>query len=477
MPLKAYLRVSTALQAKSGLGLQAQTTAAQSYAKTLTAPWATECHNEKGLPGFFVDDGKSAYSLPLHKRPAGKALLASLQKDDILVVLRLDRLCRSMEDFCSLVKLFEQKGVSLVSLSPQINMTTANGRALAKLLIVVAEWESAIKSERIKGALAIKKLSETTNAVAKQEKFQLEPSDYRPVKKQGVGSGDPTGGTVYCYTRCSHRSSAKSGLGLREQLTACDAFAARLIEQRPELSLGDPYIDMAVSALSKPFASRPQGGSLASVLKKGDHVVIYRPDRAFGHMKDFFDTVTSWTERGITVHFAEDGSNTGDETGRMLIFIMTMFSQMEKELAATRNREAKEIQEASGIFRGGRSAPVFWKLYKNNGVKKLVLDRQQLVEYRYLQGVMRCYGLSQSAACERLEALRASKESRKPVPQSGVHISNRSFSGCLQFVRRQGNTLYPNWTRSKFVKAVDLFPAAMATWRKLVQERREHGSE
>ena len=49
-------------------------------------------------------------------------------KVDVIVVYKVDRLTRSLADFAKLVELFDQHGVSFLSVTQQFNTTTSMGR-------------------------------------------------------------------------------------------------------------------------------------------------------------------------------------------------------------------------------------------------------------------------------------------------------------------------------------------------------------
>jgi site-specific DNA recombinase len=70
-----------------------------------------------------------------------------------VIVYKLDRLTRSVADLDRLVKLFERKGVALVSLQESLDATTATGRLMMNLLASVSQWEREVIGERTKDAL------------------------------------------------------------------------------------------------------------------------------------------------------------------------------------------------------------------------------------------------------------------------------------------------------------------------------------
>ena len=86
-------------------------------------------------------------------RPELKNLLATLRKDDQVVVWKLDRLGRSLRDLVDLVAVFNEKGVNFVSLHDHIDTTTATGRFTFNIFASLAEFEREIIRERTKAGL------------------------------------------------------------------------------------------------------------------------------------------------------------------------------------------------------------------------------------------------------------------------------------------------------------------------------------
>lgn len=83
------------------------------------------------------------------RRPTLAALLDSLHAGDTLVVARLDRLARSTLDFGQLTERAGKEGWNLVVISPDLDLTTAAGRAFAGVVAVMAQMESELMGERI----------------------------------------------------------------------------------------------------------------------------------------------------------------------------------------------------------------------------------------------------------------------------------------------------------------------------------------
>lgn len=137
----AYLRVSTTEQADSGLGIAAQHSAIDREAES--RGWRSVQYHE--------DAGASGASL---ERPGLTELLDVIDKGDVLVVSKLDRLSRSVMDFASLLERAKDEGWSLVALDFGMDTTTPQGELVANILMSVAQWERRVIGQRTKDGLA-----------------------------------------------------------------------------------------------------------------------------------------------------------------------------------------------------------------------------------------------------------------------------------------------------------------------------------
>jgi DNA invertase Pin-like site-specific DNA recombinase len=142
----AYIRVSTAEQGESGAGLEAQRRAVTSEAER--RGWV--------LLGVHEDraSGRSTKN-----RPGLKKALGLLEKGeaDALVVSKLDRLSRSLQDFASLMERSRREGWALVALDLGVDTSTPAGEMVANVMMAVAQWERRVIGQRTKDALAVKR--------------------------------------------------------------------------------------------------------------------------------------------------------------------------------------------------------------------------------------------------------------------------------------------------------------------------------
>ena len=139
-----YIRVSTESQAMEGVSLEAQAERVRAYA--VVKGWVLS---------EILQDEASAKDL---ERPGVLNLLNLVRKRavDVIIVTALDRLTRSLVDLPAILKLLEQSGVELVSISESLDTTNATGRLMLNLLVSVSAWEREVIGERT--ALALRSL-------------------------------------------------------------------------------------------------------------------------------------------------------------------------------------------------------------------------------------------------------------------------------------------------------------------------------
>jgi DNA invertase Pin-like site-specific DNA recombinase len=73
---------------------------------------------------------------------------------DVVVVYKIDRLSRSLMDFSRMVETFEAHGVTFVSVTQSFNTTTSMGRLTLNILLSFAQFEREVIGERIRDKFA-----------------------------------------------------------------------------------------------------------------------------------------------------------------------------------------------------------------------------------------------------------------------------------------------------------------------------------
>ena len=80
-------------------------------------------------------------------------LLGKLRKGDTLVIWRLDRLGRTVNQLLSLAEDFQSKGISFVSITENFDTVTPTGKFVFHMFCAMAQMERDIIAERTKSGL------------------------------------------------------------------------------------------------------------------------------------------------------------------------------------------------------------------------------------------------------------------------------------------------------------------------------------
>ena len=91
-------------------------------------------------------------------RPGLDKVLAKIGPGVVLVVWRLDRLGRSLSHLVEVVQQIEAKGGGFVSLTENIDTTSAGGRLVFHMMAALAEFERALIVERTQAGLKAAKI-------------------------------------------------------------------------------------------------------------------------------------------------------------------------------------------------------------------------------------------------------------------------------------------------------------------------------
>lgn len=107
-------------------------------------------------PEQYDDGGYSGGNL---ERPALNRLMNDIKagKVNVIVVYKIDRLTRSLTDFSKLVEVFDEYGVTFVSITQSFNTTTSMGRLTLNVLLSFAQFEREVSGERIRDKIAASK--------------------------------------------------------------------------------------------------------------------------------------------------------------------------------------------------------------------------------------------------------------------------------------------------------------------------------
>ena len=397
-----YIRMSHRTSAASGLSEQAQFKVIDEFRRVISV------HTEMGKckfpndaqPGCFVDRGVSGWNRNLEQRPAGKLLLETVKSGDTIVFYNVERAFRNTEQFLRAMRKFYENGVTVHFACEQFDFTTASGKLMCSVMAAVAAYQSDLTSERTKEALAIKRLQGT--AGSKKPKVEWIDSECKLTTPGQVNQRELAVGAIRIYNRVSSLDQELSGLSMEHQRQANIDRANRLKVVFPNLSEPVVYEDQSVSAYRIPFNKRPAASRLLADLKKGDHVIVYRADRAFRNTRQSCEFVEDCHKMGVTVHLTRDGLSSGDEFGRMFFNMLSMFAEIESAIKSRRKLEINEYLAAHG--RPIARLPIQYTTKKVNGKKQMKHDmarlrrmaccwiaRQMGISFDNIHGIMYAY--------------------------------------------------------------------------------------
>ncbi|GAB3875387.1 recombinase family protein [Terrabacter terrigena] len=104
------------------------------------------------VAGVFKDDGVSATHNKPEDRAGWRALLASRENFDAVIIWKIDRLARRVIDFLHADVALQERNAGIVAVEQSIDMTSAEGRMIAQVLAIFAEYEAAAISARVAAA-------------------------------------------------------------------------------------------------------------------------------------------------------------------------------------------------------------------------------------------------------------------------------------------------------------------------------------
>ena len=130
----------------------------------------------------IVVDINVSGEVPIRDRPQGGTLFQKLRTGDYLIVAKLDRAFRDLEDCCRQIKFFQRTGIKLILGDfPDLDIHTPIGQMIVQIMAIFAEFERKRIAERTRDGI-------------------------RRLKKNGKPHGNSTPrGYALCCNNCSHK--------------------------------------------------------------------------------------------------------------------------------------------------------------------------------------------------------------------------------------------------------------------------------
>ncbi len=106
--------------------------------------------------GFFADEATTS-KIGFMDRPAGRKIIESAKRGDMIIAAKFDRFFRSVLDLCRTMEVLGNRGIRLVILDADIDTSTVNGQGLLKILAVIKWMERETLRTRVKEAAAYRR--------------------------------------------------------------------------------------------------------------------------------------------------------------------------------------------------------------------------------------------------------------------------------------------------------------------------------
>ena len=81
-------------------------------------------------------------------------MLDQLRQDDLVVVVTLDRLSRSLRDMLDIVETIRKSGANFISINEKIDSSSPSGRLMFHVFGVIAEFERERIRERVREGIS-----------------------------------------------------------------------------------------------------------------------------------------------------------------------------------------------------------------------------------------------------------------------------------------------------------------------------------
>lgn len=159
------------------------------------------------------------------------------------------------------------------------------------------------------------------------------------------------GMNVVAYLRVSTEKQAEEGVSLDMQRARCAAWCE---------AMGHTLVETVVEAGGSGATMNRPGLKKALALvgggaKKGEvwGVLVLKLDRLTRALRDWGDLVDRCEREGWYILSITESVDTSSATGRMMVNMITLFSQWEREKIAERTREAMAHKQEQGEYTGG----------------------------------------------------------------------------------------------------------------------------
>ncbi len=172
------------------------------------------------------------------------------------------------------------------------------------------------------------------------------------------------------YVRVSTKEQAETKLSLTHQEEKIRALAVA-----HDHKLSRIFEDAAESAKD---LNRPAVQELLAEVEKGriGHIIIYKLDRLTRSVESLGFLIRVFEKKEVTLSSVQESLDTSTASGRMVVNLLGMIAQWERETIAERTTAALSVKRARNEKLGGKR-PFGWAVKEKGGLKSLVPDPKE----------------------------------------------------------------------------------------------------
>ena len=171
---------------------------------------------------------------------------------------------------------------------------------------------------------------------------------------------------IAIYSRKSKFTGKGESIG--NQVELCKEYVRNMF--------GEEYVDRCVVFEDEGFSggnlNRPDFQKMMGEVRQGKFkaIVVYRLDRISRNISDFTGLIDELTKLDVSFVSIREQFDTSTPMGRAMMFIISVFSQLERETIAERIRDNMHELAKTGRWLGGNTPLGF----RSEGVSKITLD-------------------------------------------------------------------------------------------------------
>ena len=258
---------------------------------------------------------------------------------------------------------------------------------------------------------------------------------------------------AYAYIRVSTIDQSDNGQSLATQEAGAKAYwnMLSLQDKYKDLNWGGFHRDEGQSAWMVRFAERKEGSRLMSRLKPGDHVIFCRLDRAFRKITDAINQMDEWMQRGIGIHFVDQGLNMDSANGRLVVNVMSVVAQWESDIKSERCKEVHARKKANSQP-VNQKTPCGKRVVGTGRNRRYVRDPSLDKYYRWIRALRERSGMSYAMISDKIEGTLAKRDGRKVIPRVHFTLKRPWSEDKVRDCYRKIDTLLPRCKPSERIK-------------------------